>query len=172
MYWFTSVLYLDYNSVYLDGISSCFWYRIYTPPLCSRPPSRVCCLSAKASYALAKIDTILSLFFSYFTSHLVPIEKLFYFCSLSDCYHIIILFLGLSSVAVIFIDSRLLLFLTNWKAMHLLYPSILSLICPYWGTRFFLVTHFWFFHFSCDQHGLEVLPFFVAILGSPVLHSS
>ena len=127
--------------------------------------STLCCLfiiakvvlSAKASYALAIIDTILPLFFSYFTSHLVPIEKLFYFCPLSDCYHIIILFLGLSSVGVIFIDSRLLLFLTNWKAIHLLYPPILSLICPYWGTRFFLVTHFWFSHCSYDQHGLEVL---------------
>ena len=35
---------------------------------------------------LAKIDTILTLFFLYFTSYLVPIEKLFYF----QPYHIAI----------------------------------------------------------------------------------
>ena len=36
--------------------------------------------------SLAKIDTILSLFFLYFTSYLIPIEKLFYF----QPYHIAI----------------------------------------------------------------------------------
>ena len=37
-------------------------------------------------FTLAKIDTILSLFFLYFTSYLIPIEKLFYF----QPYHIAI----------------------------------------------------------------------------------